>query len=330
MLLAGKHVTSSSEVLQPVSVERIYRGLVEPKSTLTDLVLQLRTLKTVDPNAYRKAKTMLPYFVCSQFGPPVRRKENFAYAEYFILDMDKLHKNELSVGQLKDRLKADPRIVLLFVSPGNDGLKALFRANERIYDSGIFSLFYRRFAASFARQYELESVLDMVTNDVSRCCFMSIDLEAYYNSDADLIIVQDYLQQEPSGINLDLRPVPVDLKEKAELGGGILQEIKSRLNPELAKWKHKEKEYIQPKELEEALVVLEVKLNKLGFKLESTKPISYGRQIRISAAPYWAEINLFYGKNGFKAIRTTKTGSNKELAEMGEQAIGLYLSTLTL
>jgi hypothetical protein len=44
----------------------------------------------------------------------------------------------------------------------------------------------------------------------------------------------------------------------------------------------------------------------------------------------WAEINVFYGKKGWSVVKTTKSGSHPDLAELGARAIEEILSSYNI
>lgn len=342
MLMAGKHVTQPGDPLQPLTVERMFRGLTNAGGPMAPLVQQLRALKTMNPDAYRKAKPQLPYVVCGQFSPAVRRKENFAFTEHFIVDIDKLSLKELDPEAVKRLLKQDESVALLFTSPGNDGVKVLFNFKERIHDAGYYSLFYKRFTARFATRHRLEGLVDLVTSDVSRCCFMSYDPDAWYNPNAAPVDHTAFL--DPDSLD-HLGDALTEIKVAAEnaakaitdlplalpkegahtLPDEVLLQIKQKLNPSLAARVPKAKEYIQPSELDEVMPGITKALADLDMPVMEARPISYGKQIKVKAGIHWAEVNLFYGKGSYKVVETTKTGSNKQLAEMAAQAIRLQL-----
>ena len=73
---------------------------------------------------------------------------------------------------------------MAFCSPGADGLKLLFRLEEKCEDEALFSAFYKQFALTFSQKYQLEGVIDTQTSDVTRACFMSYDPEAWYRPEA--------------------------------------------------------------------------------------------------------------------------------------------------
>ncbi len=339
MIMAGKSVTLAGDQLYALSLERMYLGLTQPKGNLIDLLQQLRSLKTIDINGYRKAKTQLPYVVGGNFRPALRRKENFVFTEHFIIDIDHLSSKQLTPNEIKYLLKDDNRVAILFTSPGNDGVKVIFNLKDRIHDAGYYSAFYKIFAAKFAVQYGLQGTVDLVTCDVSRCCFMSYDPDAVYNANAELIDATFYLDQnslegsfmantvvkEYEKITKDQEQIlGIPDKQIQDLGEDVFWRIKEKLNPALAKRPPKTKNFIQPQALTNALPALNDALNEMGFTIAETNMIQYGRQLKLSSGQYWAEVNLFYGKQGFKAVQTTKTGSNKQLAELATQAIQLY------
>jgi len=84
-------------------------------------------------------------------------------------------------NQLKEKLKSDQRIGLMYTSPSGTGLKLVFSISEPLTNSKRFADFYLAFAGKFARQYELEKFVDFKTHDISRISFLNVDLMAYYN-----------------------------------------------------------------------------------------------------------------------------------------------------
>ena len=336
-------VTQPNDTLVAISIERMMKGIQTPDSPLAEQVTQLRTVKAMDENQYRRLKTQLPYIVCGMFSPAIRRKENFSYAEYFILDLDHLTQFERTSQVLKDQLKSDENILMMFVSPGNDGLKLLFKIQERIHDVGYYTLFYKQFAARFAALHELQGMVDIKTNDVSRCCFMSHDNDLVYNEHALPVIAADYLNPDNiDGLENTLKEIKeadiqqqeqlfltadatVDLP-KSILPDDVLLRIKMRINPSLIV--RPKKVVTQPGELNEIWGKLQVYLEEMEIPIEKMTPISYGRQIRLKADMHWAELNIFYGKKGYSVVKTTKTGSSEALAEIAYNALQQFFNQL--
>jgi len=92
-----------------------------------------------------------------------------------MIDLDHFDRSELDLPATAERLRADDRVLMGFISPGGDGLKLMFQLEEPCFDSGIYSLFYKAFVQHFAREHQLEAVIDLRTHDVTRACFLSID-----------------------------------------------------------------------------------------------------------------------------------------------------------
>ena len=180
MLSAGNNIQMLSESMTALPVEQLYQSLLHPQPDVLAKVKQLRIMRQVDIAQYNKNKKMLPYFVCGVFNPPIRRTENFAYTDYFVIDLDKLAERQLDLETLRGRLELDSRVVLSFASPSEDGLKLMFKLKTHCHDAGLYKLFYKEFVRRFSAQYHLEQVLDSCTCDVCRACFLSVDEFAYY------------------------------------------------------------------------------------------------------------------------------------------------------
>ena len=193
MILAGTNITTAGELLKKIPVEHLYHSLRNPKQEVMSQIRQLRCIRNLDSNQYSLQKKRLPYFVCGIFNPACRRTENFAYIEYFVLDIDHISQKGLVIDDVKKKVIQDSRVRMCFVSPGEDGLKVLFKLNERCFDAKIYSLFYKAFSTHFSKLYNLEQVLDKCTSDVSRACFISVDPDVYYQKDSELINIKAFL-----------------------------------------------------------------------------------------------------------------------------------------
>ena len=195
MLLFGTNIQSAADELKKVQEEYLYNSLRNPKPTIAATIQQLRIVYSMDAKAYAQLKRRLPYFVCGQFNPPFRRKENFAYTESFILDFDHLSSKQLSMKTIRDNIVKDEQVMMCFTSPSEDGLKVMFRLKERCYDAGLYSIFYKAFAATFAMRHNLTQVTDSKTSDVARACFISIDPNAYFNPNSIPVDIKAYLDE---------------------------------------------------------------------------------------------------------------------------------------
>ncbi len=330
MIRLGKNVTQAGDQLYDVTIDKFHRALINPEGEVAALQRRLQTIRAMDPAQYRKMKTTLPYVVCAQFHPKIRRKENFLYADRFLVDIDHLSEHGLDIIQLRERLSQDARVELLFASPSGDGLKVLFKLEPKITDPAYYVLFYKAFCLSLEREYGLGPALDHKTHDVSRCCFVSFDPEAYYNAiavsiDPELLvpkesfIAMDQIEREARAIQKGHREVQPLLNEAPQsqptqdLAPEILAFIKAKTGQKIRA--PKEKYYEQPEELEWVMGQLKEFLGEINAKIDAVKPIAYGRQIRVSSGAIWAEINVFFGRRGVSIVSTTKTGSHREFSQ---------------
>ena len=330
MIRLGKHVTQAGDQLQDVSIEKFHQALINPEGEVASLQRRLQAVRAMDPAQYRKLKTSLPYVVCAQFHPKVRRKENFLFADRFLIDIDHISENGLEIASLREKLKSDGRVELLFASPSGDGLKVLFKLDPKITDSAYYALFYKAFCLQFNQQYQLGPALDHKTHDVSRCCFVSFDPEAYYNPQATALYPEAFVMKE-SCFEMEtiekkakeiekvhqekVKELPLDEKVNTgqDLPDDVLNFIKEKIGQKVKK--PQEKQYEQPEELEWVIQQLQTFLGEINATMEEVRPIAYGRQVKVSSGSIWAEVNVFFGKRGVSVVGTTKTGSHREFGK---------------
>jgi hypothetical protein len=321
----GKAITAAQDALQKVPLDILIQGIRNPKPEMQDRIKQLRIAQTVDPNRYKELKKQLVYFTCGSFYPLIRRKENFASIDLFVIDLDHLRQADINIENLSVSLKQDPRIAAFFVSPGGDGLKVLFLLQDSCRDSALFSSFYKVFALKFAQEFHLENVTDYKTSDVSRACFVSHDPEAYFNPEPEKIDLNLYLN--PLDFDISERTIKrandtisdiVALLPKPEnntLTNDVLAQIKQKLSPNALQARPK-KQYFVPEQLNELMPLLYEHVVQYGILIEKEEPISYGKRLRFKVNLLWAELNVFYGKKGYTVVKTLKTGCNAELVDL--------------
>jgi P4 family phage/plasmid primase-like protien len=103
------------------------------------------------------------------------------YSGYAPIDIDKIDAEPLN--ELKNKLKEDEYISLLFTSPSGKGLKAIIKIpwgdDYKEYVEGFYNYLHKRYCI------DIEN-LDKKTKDISRACFVSYDPEAHYNPGAEL------------------------------------------------------------------------------------------------------------------------------------------------
>lgn len=334
MIQSGRSITTKEDRLVKVKIEYLYHKIIKPDVAIETHIRQLRIIRQMDPKQYGLLKRQLPYIVCGIFNPPVRRTENFAYIEYFIVDIDNLTEKKIILATLKKQLQSDSRVLLCFVSPSEDGLKLMFKLSERCYDAGIYSLFYKVFLQKFSQQYHLEQVIDTRTSDVARACFLSYDSECYYNPTATPIDIQAFInvenvselfqvkkeiekeiaQSEPTKTNKDVSTLDDDTMIK----------IKSLLNPKI-KAKIEKREVFVPDELNLIIEDLLSYLSNAGITIKEVINIHYGKKIKMKLNFREAEINLFYGSKGYSVVQSPRRGTDDELNKLCADLIQQFL-----
>lgn len=313
MLLFGTNIQSAADELKKVQEEYLYNSLRNPKPTIAATIQQLRIVYSMDAKAYAQLKRRLPYFVCGQFNPPFRRKENFAYTESFILDFDHLSSKQLSMKTIRDNIVKDEQVMMCFTSPSEDGLKVMFRLKERCYDAGLYSIFYKAFAATFAMRHNLTQVTDSKTSDVARACFISIDPNAYFNPNSIPVDIKAYLDESNPDSLFNIKheqdehdkvikksddeqvPLPKDPDED------ILTRIRQQLNPKAQLPVEQHPAYV-PERLNEIIAELKLFIEETGLQVTEIINIQYAKKIRARLGQKEAEVNLFYGKRGFSVV----------------------------
>lgn len=336
MLLFGTNIQSAADELKKVQEEYLYNSLRNPKPTIAATIQQLRIVYSMDAKAYAQLKRRLPYFVCGQFNPPFRRKENFAYTESFILDFDHLSSKQLSMKTIRDNIVKDEQVMMCFTSPSEDGLKVMFRLKERCYDAGLYSIFYKAFAATFAMRHNLTQVTDSKTSDVARACFISIDPNAYFNPNSIPVDIKAYLDESNPDLLFKIKheqdehdkvikksddkqvPLPKDPDKD------ILTRIRQQLNPKAQLPIEQHPAYV-PERLNEIIAELKLFIEETGLRVTEIINIQYAKKIRARLGQKEAEVNLFYGKRGFSVVISPRFGTNEELNELLADLIKAFL-----
>lgn len=337
MIVTGANIAQKDDPLTKIKVEYLYHKIRQPNAEIEARIRQLRIVKQLDPRQYSHLKRQLPYVVCGIFNPLFRRTENFAYTEYFILDIDKIEEKGLSLESLRQQFQSDSRVMLCFESPGNDGLKIMFRLAERCYDASVYSIFYKAFALKFASEYSLEQVIDARTSDVARACFVSMDPLAYYNPIADPVDMKRFvnlhdsseLLRQKKGLDLQFPTAPGsdEIRDYQGPDAETMNKIKSLLKtgrPQLA-----EREVIVPPQLDELMEGLSGAIAEAGVVLKEVKNIQYGKKIIMSTGLREAEVNLFFGKKGFSVVQSGRRGTNEELNKLMAGLIEQYIAGVT-
>lgn len=336
MISAASNIKSVTEELKKIPVHRLYDAVRNPREEIKVLLRNIRICCRIDASRYSSLKQQLPYFVCAMFNPPYRRTENFAYTEYFVVDIDHLSDKQLVPSEVRKKLEADPRTMLCFLSPSGDGLKVLFKLSERCYDAGLYKMFYKQFVHKFSAQYGLEQVVDTRTCDVARACFLSVDSDVYFNPEPELVAIDEYVKADGDvAASIDLmretekkerKMASHMIKEKnSEPTDDVLSQIRSTLNMKSCKPGGKPDAYV-PQELSDIMDDLKAYVETKGVALTEIVNIQYGKKLRFMVGHRQAEINLFFGKRGFTVVQSPRTGTDKEANALMADVINCFLS----
>lgn len=332
-MMYGTNIVSVDDILSKVGEEYLYNSLISPKPQTAAAMNQLRTVYSLDSKKYSELKRRLPYVVCGSFNPPFRNSANFAYTNSFILDFDLLSAKGLRLDDVREKIQGDSRVAMCFCSPSGDGLKVLFHLSEKCFDKGVYTLFYKAFASSFAASFGLEQVVDSRTSDVARACFISVDPKAYYCPSADSVDLKAFVDIDNPTAVFDLRrelkaveaeaPKEEKSQEPSEPDKDVMAAIRQKLNPKATL---KPKEVFVPERLNQVIRPLTNYIQSLGITVIEVVNIQYAKKIRASIGGKEAEVNLFYGGRGFSVIISPRRGTDPEANELLQLTIVNFLS----
>lgn len=339
MIYCGRDITAREDRLVKVDLEYLYNAIKNPKADMESKIRQLRIMSNIDKKQYALFKRRLPYIVTATFSPPFRRIEYFSHIDYFILDIDHLSAKEIDIHSIREIVEKDDRVILSFISPSSDGLKLMFKLEEKCYDHAIYSMFYKLFSMQFSKQYGLEQVLDQKTSDVSRACFMSVDEKVHYNPHALPIKISTYLDLADSDSlfqtkreldkivkeNLATSDIKDQETDNADPSQEIMDRIREKLNPN--KRVVVEKKVYVPEILNDLIEGLTAFIQETGITVGEIINISYAKKMRFSMGNKQSEINVFYGKKGFTVVKSPKAGTSEELNNLMVDLIESYINT---
>jgi hypothetical protein len=310
-LCQGDFITNShQELLEPIRLDAVYERIISDKEVEAK-IKDLRRYAEIDKKIYTINKKSLPYFCGSTFVPKIRNTQNFVEANYFIVDLDNFDSIE-DLQTVFTNLKEDERISLLFVSPSNLGLKLVFTLLNPITDTKLFSDFYKCFIRRFAEEKGIQQFIDSVTSDATRVSFYSYDKGAYFNPMPLCIDPRPYIEVQTLVLN-EIEGDRVE-EEKQVISKTVYCDILNKLNPKTPK--KKTKFYIVPKVLEAIIEPIIAKSLVFDIRLTSVIDISYGKQIAFEHNGQKAELNVYYGKNGYSIVKSNKSYMNADLQDV--------------
>ncbi len=333
----GSCIVSANEKLCSISLIELYEKITHATPTFRNQIEVLRSIYQMDADKYTMMKKALPYFVCARFEPGVRRLENFSSVSAFVLDIDKIDEDNISMEELRDKLCKDERIAMMFTSPSGCGLKVLFLLDKPCRDYNIYSSFYKQFTAEFANEYHIERYVDLRTSDVTRACFLSADPTATFNPTAQTVCMDDYVNMESVDMFFkedqmlsswmpqqeETLPQIVSVEPDQETMARIKERLelnnKKKLPAEI-------RPVYVPEEITNILAGLKDSVEETGVELYETRNIQYGIKLMFRTHLLRAELNLFYGHRGFTVVESPKRGTSLELNSMMAQLVGDFVN----
>lgn len=318
LLSSGQQITSATDTLRAISLADVAIW-VRTNAVLQHQTERLRKLAQFDQNAFKTAKTSLPYVVGSVFANGIRRINSLAEATYFVLDLD--HCTGLE-GQVPESIRADLSVAFAFISPSGEGLKLFFRLLDPCTDAQTFSAAYRSFAGDFGLKHGFVKSVDLRTADVTRACFLAYDPMAYYNPDAmpvdwRLWLPEQGLLGELQGDDdIDSDRVVSVRKPAVErpINEAAYRDVLRAINPNMPC--RREKQTFVPNELWAIEPAVRAVCTQFTWELTGFTPLNYGLKVAVKQGFRRAEVNVFYGKKGFSVVQSPKTGTDLTLANL--------------
>ncbi len=343
MLSAGKRIVDTHDKLVRIDNEYLFNQIKTPRQDVESRIRNLRLVYSLDKKRYSQLKRELPYVVCAAFNPEFRRTENFAYCDSFIIDLDHLGDHNRNAQEVKEILSTDSRVAMCFISPSGDGLKLLFKLEEKCYDAGEFTVFYKAFARQFAIENGLTEIIDTKTCDVCRACFVSHDSEVYYNPEAEAIALKQVMAQfhetaftsttikddkKSASTAQEATEESTPAKESNDPDDEIMSRIKQQLNLVRAKERAKH-DFFVPSEIETVMVGVRNIISETGVTISEERNIQYGKQLVLTCQLRKAELNIFFGRRGFSVVEQPRRGTSQQLNSMMGELVRGYLNSLS-
>ena len=307
----GTDCKNNKTALQLRSMGELYHMIRESDRDLVEYTKNLRSVLRYSKERYRTMKTGLPFFSCSVFDPAYRGVQHFKMASGMIIDIDY---DQIVPEELLNRFRQDPRVAMGYVSPSNAGVKLLFIFDAPVTDAAGYTAVYKYFSHEFAMQYHIADHIDLKNCDVSRISFLCHDPLAWYNDDAIPIDTIAILKHAAPAIpDADLSG-----QEDGDITPSVYREILKKLNTRPKSVKPNEP--IHP-DVTEVLPALTDELSGYGILIKETESIQYGAKLRIYRDKDQGELNIYYGRQGYKVVSSPRKGTHPELNEVAKHII---------
>lgn len=310
LLSYGKDCKKSNIPLSLLNLTDLFATIKESDADIRDFTKNLRSVLRYSKERYRAMKTGLPFCSCSVFDPPFRGVHNFQYATGLIIDVDSDQPIDAS---LILRLKSDLRIIMGYISPSYMGIKLIFLFDQPITDATQYTAVYKKFSYEFAQTYHLADKIDTKNCDVSRISFLCHDPDAWYHEDAIPIDWQSMIS-----VSTEVAIPVATVDEQNGLTPSVYKQILDKLDtkPRIAK-------AVAPlhKDIEDVLPDIKTELEGYQIYIKEVEAIQYGAKLRIYRDKDEGELNIYTGRQGYKALSSPRKGTHAELNEVAKHII---------
>lgn len=203
-----------------LDVEELVEAIRRPPAETIKAIRAAReALKAGDEDQYRQKKTGLPAVTFSGVFSERKREKLETHSGLIGIDFD--HLDENAIAAAKERLAADPHVVLFYVSPSGAGLKGAVAVDPPPIDAETHKVAFSAVRNYFARTHGLR--VDEQCSDVSRLAFLSHDPECHDNLEAKKLAVEDWRDLSAEEAEID--------RLQAILDAGIMQSIHDPIPP---------------------------------------------------------------------------------------------------
>lgn len=209
-----------------VPVRDVLERIRNPDKRTVDAIARIRAEPDKDKRTELKESTLPAVSFAVRLKNRIRdvplADKLISHSGFACLDFDHL----ADLANIKERLKADPHVAAVFVSPSGDGLKVLVR----ITDPSHYIPCWQSAAAYFKNEYGIK--IDKATKDVTRLCFMSYDPDLFIrDGEAEPFAPAETSHQRTERI---LNEVNCSLRGKKATSAEIADAIRNKMAEPLA------------------------------------------------------------------------------------------------
>lgn len=206
--------------------------------------------QTEDEDGQNTLKKELPNFIVSgMFDKGKTSKHFISYLSHFVLDFDKLKEEELKY--LKQEVIAEPFVLAAFVSPRNNGLKAIIKTDND--DFQLHKEYFDALTLHYKQNFDVE--VDQSGSNINRICYISHDPDIFINQEKVECFTVDSLKLS----NADKNWEPVKTKFEGKMvSTNVYNNFKVAIN-----WTNKHYSYVKGQR-NDYIYRMAYCLNKLG------------------------------------------------------------------